>query len=217
VIIESPSNALVVRYTIDGSEPTIGSPLAKGSIAINASCTLKARTFHNGKPASGIAQKQFTRVTPRPAQSPVSAVEPGLYSMTYAGDWNQLPDFSALEHAAFETVATIALPKGTSQERIARVFFGRISVPADEVYVFSLSSDDGSRLLIDTDVIIDNDGLHSSTERTGVIALAAGAHDFQVQHFNKTGGAECVLRLAPAGQSLKDVDPTMFTRIPLAR
>lgn len=34
-----------IRYTLDGSEPKLSSPLANGSITINKSCVLKARTY----------------------------------------------------------------------------------------------------------------------------------------------------------------------------
>ena len=121
---------------------------------------------------------------------------------------------NALKPARLERVDSLALPSGRAEERVARQFTGWINLPAGDVYEFALSSDDGSRLLIGGSVVIDNDGLHSSTEKRAAIALAAGTHTIAVQHFNKTGGAECTVRIAPAGQPLQPIDPVTLLRIP---
>ena len=213
VALQAPSSALEVRYTIDGTMPTMQSPIAVGPITIGETCTLKARTFHNGKPASGVTERQFTRVEPKPIDGVPAAVSTGLMCAVYEGDWNALPEFAALKATRTEPMETIALPAAKAQERTARVFSGWIHVPADDVYEFALTSDDGSRLLIGDRVVIDNDGLHSATEKRGVIALAAGPHGFAVEYFNKTGQAACTLLMAPVGQPLKPLDPASLRRM----
>jgi len=61
-------------------------------------------------------------------------------------------------------------------------------VPQTGVYTFLLESDDGSKLYIGDECIVNNDGLHGSTEEAGIIALAAGLHPITVVFFEKTGG-----------------------------
>lgn len=50
----------------------------------------------------------------------------------------------------------------------------------DAVYSFYLSSDDGSKLWIDNNVVVDNDGMHCEEEKSGSIALKKDYHHFKV-------------------------------------
>ena len=42
---------------------------------------------------------------------------------------------------------------------------GLIKIPADGIYSFYISSDDGSKLFIDDKILVDNDGLHGIVEK----------------------------------------------------
>jgi hypothetical protein len=87
-------------------------------------------------------------------------------------------------------------------EHVALRFRGVIEIEAADVYTFELTSDDGSRLLIDGQVVVDNDGLHSSLAKRGRVALGAGIHTVDVGWFNKSGGAALALTSAPLGAPL---------------
>ncbi len=71
---------------------------------------------------------------------------------------------------------------------------GYILIPKDNNYVFRLSSDDGSRLVIDDKEIINNDGLHGDYAIDGEIALSKGYHPFRVEFFQGAGGRSLVLQ-----------------------
>jgi hypothetical protein len=70
---------------------------------------------------------------------------------------------------------------------------GVFNVPATQVYNLTLNSDDGSQLLIDGVSIIDNDGEHSATSKSGSIALEAGQHSVELQYFQGPGVVELQL------------------------
>jgi hypothetical protein len=82
------------------------------------------------------------------------------------------------------------------------------------VYTFALTSDDGSRLFIDGEVVVDNDGLHGAEERRGDIALAAGWHAIRVEWFNKSGGAELVLAMGAGDAEPAPIGPGDLARPP---
>ncbi|MBK8978128.1 MAG: alpha-L-fucosidase [Planctomycetes bacterium] len=199
--VASASPALVVRYTLDGSEPSPSSPRADGEIAIRSACTLRARAYHDGRPVTGIVEQAFAKVTPAPAVE-VEASEPGLRRARFTSvDWNRIP--GALPSPAagdWETVPAIALGASPG-EHVALWFDGYVDVPADDLYRFALASDDGSRLWIDGELVVDNDGLHAMVEKPGRKALARGLHALRVVWFNKTGGAELTLRWARPAQA----------------
>lgn len=101
----------------------------------------------------------------------------------------------------------IGLDAETRREHVALDFRGGIEVPADDVYVFALASDDGSDLWIEGVQVIDNDGLHGTLEKRGFMALGKGTHAIRVRWFNKTGGAELSLKWAPLGEPLRPAGP----------
>ncbi len=59
----------------------------------------------------------------------------------------------------------------------------RIYAPSQGAYTFTLRSDDGSILSIDGKTVVNNDGLHSVTEKAGVVALTKGYHDVEVRYY----------------------------------
>lgn len=78
---------------------------------------------------------------------------------------------------------------------------GYLNVPRTGSYVFRLTSDDGSRLTIDGETVIDHDGLHGSEPKDGAVHLTAGAHPFRIDHFERDGDQRLQLAWRPPGES----------------
>ncbi|WP_149549389.1 family 16 glycoside hydrolase [Streptomyces marokkonensis] len=76
---------------------------------------------------------------------------------------------------------------------------GNIHVPADGSYTFRLTSDDGSRLLIDGRPVIDHDGLHGAEPKDGTVQLTEGMHSLRIDHFERGGGEQLTLAWQPPG------------------
>ncbi len=199
VSLSSRSTGLDLRYTLDESDPDLGSTLYDGPFTISSTTTVKARSFHEGEPVSGVTEMRFTRVEPATAVE-ISGLRDGLTIEEYHGNWDELPDFDRLRRISRGVSEDVSLPDVPDQvEYVGYRYAGFIDIPHDDIYIFTLVSDDGSRLLINRTVVIDNDGLHGSQGREGTIALAAGTHEIEVEWFNKTGGADLDLLFAPAG------------------
>jgi PKD repeat protein len=69
-----------------------------------------------------------------------------------------------------------------------------LTVPTAGVYTFRLTSDDGSELLIDDSLVVDNDGLHGAEDEDGDVQLTAGMHALRINYFE--AGGDQVLRLS---------------------
>ncbi|MGE0479681.1 MAG: family 20 glycosylhydrolase [Phycisphaerae bacterium] len=80
-------------------------------------------------------------------------------------------------------------------------FAGYYEAPRDGVYTFYLASDDGSRLWIGDELIVDHDGAHSVSERAGRVWLRPGKHALRVEYFEGSGSA--VLRVEHEGPQLE--------------
>lgn len=70
---------------------------------------------------------------------------------------------------------------------------GFLHAPVAGKYRFDLASDDGSRLLVGGERVIDVDGVHPHSGASAEIELAAGVHEIAVEFFEAAG--ECSLEL----------------------
>jgi alpha-L-fucosidase len=198
VSVATPQVRGVVRYTLDGSDPTSASPLASGPIVIDRSCLLRARTFFEDRPVAAAVDSAFLKVTPKPAVT-AESLQPGLRYSYVEGDWDSIPDFRRLPIRSTGTASSISISPKEREEGFGLLFDGYLSIAATATYTFALRSDDGSRLYLDDSLIVDNDGLHGSTDRSGTAALGRGLHRLRVEFFQKGGGAELRLTYGNAG------------------
>jgi len=186
VSLASPRPDIEIRYTLDGSTPTLSSPLAKGAVRLNDSAVVTARAFRRGRPVSGPASAKFSKAAARPAET-VAPKKAGVDFRYFQGDWNALPDFAGLKPVRTGSAAAFDIGPKLRKENYAFEYKGWIRVPKDGIYAFFTESDDGSALDIGEARVVDNDGPHGMAEKQGLIALAAGWHPIRVVYFNATG------------------------------
>ena len=106
--------------------------------------------------------------------------------------------------------SNISINDTLRRENSGLMYDGFIKIPADGMYIFYLSSDDGSKLLIDKEVVINNDGLHGGDEATGKIALKKGYHTIRLSYFQATGGAGLQLLYGLEGKEKMKIPSTLF-------
>jgi alpha-L-fucosidase len=199
---------VVIRYTTDGSTPTASSSVLTGPVTLKASSTVRARAFRGASPVSDASEARFTKVVPQPSVR--AEVQPGLRYAYVEGDWDRLPDFSALAPKAEGVLPAPKLDLKREHEYYGVVFSGYINVPAEGVYAFFLASDDGSRMMVDGQLLIDNDGLHGLEQKRGVAALEKGLHPVRIEYFNKTGGEELSVFWTGPGLRMEAVPASAF-------
>ncbi len=105
----------------------------------------------------------------------------------YEGTWDKLPDFSKLKPLKTGIVGTFNLEAGTRTNDMALKFTGFLKLDQPGDFHFDLASDDGSKLFIDGQLIVDNDGIHPNQKRTGKAKLKKGMHEVVVTFFNAGG------------------------------
>ena len=177
----------VIHYTMNGEEPGLNSPIATKTVVLKNSAIIKAKCFLNGKPISETSGASFEKVTAAPAIT-IPSPSRGLNYSVYEGEWSALPDFNSLKPVASGVIDSVDISSKQGSDKYGYVFDGLIKIPVDGVYSFYLSSDDGSKLLIDDKPAIDNDGLHGIVEKSNEIPLAKGYHPFKVLFFERSGG-----------------------------
>lgn len=154
-------------------------------------------------------------LTPLPlgeAQS-VEAPNSGLNWQLYEGSWGALPDFSNLEPKSTGTCDAPAVDAhGGRTDDYALVFTGFVDLPTEGIWQFRVTSDDGSRLFIDDELVVDNDGIHPPVARSCVRRLAAGLHAIRVEFFERGNGEVLRLEFSGPGQTWTEIPASAFRR-----
>lgn len=80
---------------------------------------------------------------------------------------------------------SLDIPRRTPTDNFSLRFSGELRITTPGKYRFSTVSDDGSRLYINGQLVVDNDGPHGMQKKTGSITLAVGKHPWSLNYFNQ--------------------------------
>jgi hypothetical protein len=172
-----------LRYTWDGQDPDtlFNAYLYTHPVKITRSLVLKARAFRKGFHPSVTASVSYDFVDP--------AVN-GIRWYLYRGLYRRLPDLSGMKPVAEGRTYHISL-KGLPlpHEKFVLRFEGYILIPEAGEYTFFTSSNDGSTLYIDDQLVVNNDGEHGTRQLSGTIRLRPGLHPLRTEYF-QSGGSQ---------------------------
>lgn len=196
-----------IRYTLDGSDPVQTSPLYFSPVLIRQSVLLSARCFRDGKPVSGTVRKEFDQVMPQKASALSSNLNPprkGLKYSYYEGSFDAVSGMTGLQPVKSGVLSDFLFDPRNREDFFGFDYSGFILIPETNAYQFTLRSDDGSCLYIDDQLVIDHDGLHSSSEKCGTVALEKGFHQIRVLFIESSGsdGLELFVQ-SPSGDRKK--------------
>lgn len=119
----------------------------------------------------------------------------GLHGRVYHIRHNttKLPDFEKLKPAGSIYTSSLNIPPQNFRQGFPGVtkrtewfaidYTGRFWIDRPGAYDFALTSDDGAKLYIDDQLIVDNDGQHPPEEKTGGMMLTGGIHRIRVSYF----------------------------------
>ena len=203
-----------ILYTLDGGKPGPDSPRYVAPIPLNRSATVTAAALSNGVVSPLVDSRRFTaysRGSLRQGVTFVRAPGPGLVYAYYEGGWQTLDQLAGLEPLATGATPKPDLSLRQRDEHFALVFSGFLKVEEDGIYEFSTASDDGSRLWVHDQLVVENDGLHGMVQHSGVIGLAAGYHPFRVEYFNAAGQRGLEIRWTPPGAEQRPIPDSAFS------
>lgn len=191
-----------IYFTVDESEPDKNSLVYSEPLKFSSPVLLKSKTIlANGK-SSPIATVQI---------SFIDSTVNGLHYNYYEGNWDVIPKFWEMKPDKKGKINKLSLKSIEPREDFYGVdIFGFINIEKEGDYTFYLSSDDGSKLFIDNQLLIDNDGLHSSNEVSGKTFLQTGKHPFKIFYFEKSGSQELRVDYEGPGISKKPIPANLF-------
>ncbi|MDN3582640.1 family 20 glycosylhydrolase [Mucilaginibacter flavus] len=111
----------------------------------------------------------------------------GLKYQLFAGTFGSTSQLigAATDSGTVKTFSTADFRK--SKGKYGVIYSGFINIDADGNYGFSTLSANGSVLLIDDQVIVDNDGKHAVNEQMGAVPLTKGYHKFALKYADNGG------------------------------
>ena len=112
--------------------------------------------------------------------------ENGLVRETYIGQWDNCSQMVNENHTEESIVYDFTID-ANNKDNFGYVFSGYLEINDPGMYEFQITSDDGSRLFINTDLIVDNDGLHGRQSKEGTINLKNTRYKIVVEYFERGG------------------------------
>jgi alpha-L-fucosidase len=200
----TPAN---IFYTTDGSEPTAKSNIYQQPFKLDKTATVKAVAYQNRSSGAYLPAIESATVSENVLKyewknaAKAADLKPGINYKYYQPEGN-INMISSFKTNLINTGVTdiISVAKKQRVDKFAFEFSGYIKIDKDAVYDFFTASDDGSKLFIDDEEVVDNDGDHGTVEKSGRASLKKGYHKIKVLYFDSGGGNELkVLSQAQGG------------------
>ncbi|MCI0514713.1 family 20 glycosylhydrolase [candidate division KSB1 bacterium] len=182
----------VIHYTLDGSEPDLNSPIYTQPFNLTETTELRIAEALPGGRMSPVKIGRFSKQTPRPGVTlvePKAGVQYQYYLLT--GRIDSVLQLTTLTPQQTGTQALLTFPEIDLPEFFGLEFKTYLQIEQAGIYTFYLESDDGSRLFIHDQLVVNNDGIHGAEVIRGQIALDAGYHPMRLLYF-QAGGDLCL-------------------------
>ncbi|HEX8876323.1 MAG TPA: S8 family serine peptidase [Phycisphaerales bacterium] len=215
-----PNGRDVLRYT----PPAVIPPHQPDPPVDTFSYSIKNSVNKTSTTTSSIVLYQPANL--RSAQSPASIAN-GLigayFDLAALTPVLEVPNFGEATLVASKVDSVIAAGTGGGglggtglTANAGAVFRGFFNIPGDDIYRFYLTSDDGARVYINNELLVDNDGVHTASEASGFVPLKAGLHRFRVEYFNAADTGTISMRyeafgaLSTAGFAKRTIPATAY-------
>ena len=171
-----------IRYTLNGAIPDPSSPLYTQPFQLSQSSVVSARSFSGVDQESNTSRGYFRLVN--------SSSGNGVKYQYYEGTgWRFLPVFESLKPLKTGTKYQFRIDNINKKDgQFGIQFHAYLKIDQEGEYRFYTISDDGSKLYINENEVVNNDGDHGAIERQGTVSLSPGFHSMKVDYFNQAGG-----------------------------
>jgi len=178
VALISNTKDATIYYSLDGSTPTINSEKYTKLIPIKNTSKLRAIAVKDGYSNSGESESKYKAI------EELKGVQYKYYELKL----EKLPNFVDLTPIKTGVVEKFSFEDIEHPEfHFATIMQGFVKIKKSGDYTFYISSNDGSRLFIDNKEVINNDGVHGSIEKSGMVHLSKGTHLMEARYFQAGG------------------------------
>lgn len=206
-----------IFYTIDGYNPDETAELYIKPVTINIPKG-EFRTIKTVQISPSGRRSSINKILVRnPDSKPALAIKPtkkGLKFDYYTGTlFQQVQDLDLakpVNSGIFEGAISSEKWKTKTERYIGLKFNGYIYIPEAANYTISTLSDDGSKLFIDNELVVNNDGIHWLNEAYGVIRLEKGFHKLNISYFDQIGGTTLTCFIQQEGKEKQEISASQL-------
>ena len=200
-----------IRYTLNGAEPDKNSGLYRSPIELSKTTLLKMKAYHPTLMTSIPVEIVIRKAELNDAVL-ISDLLPGLAYRYFERFFVQATDLELVKPILHGITQDFNIRMAKVPNYFGLWFKGYIQVPADGLYTFYLSSNDGSYFYLDGKELIENDGNHGTVEEPGSIGLKAGFHAIEVKYMQCGGGKSLKVGWEGPEFSKKEISPVVLFR-----
>ncbi len=191
-----------IKYTLDGSMPSVLNGYTfKNPIKITRTTLLRAVAVKYKHPESNVLSQYVGADIYQEPQHVSKSLSKGLRYEYYEGTVKNTSEISELTKTKTGITPSISIDQRIRDANYAFIFSGYIEIPQDGLYTFYLTSNDGSRLYLNDELAIDNDGAHAKREKALSLSLRKGYHKLRLAYFQLGGTQDLMLEWS--GEKLK--------------
>ena len=176
-----------ISYTLDGLASDAKWQDYSAPIYLKKSGSVRCRATWPDGTKSHSQEYHFTKTKAIKSKGPKDATA-GISLKVYDGSFQNMPDFASLNPTNTLIINDFTLSEIKKEQHYAALFETVIEVVETGVYTFHVNSDDGSRLFVANQLLIDNDGIHGMKPMNKSIALKKGKHPIRLMFFQNEGG-----------------------------
>ena len=172
------------------------SPATNKGVVISGISGDYFRTLRPQGPYPDIGGHEYSDLTPTSVSTPTPTALPNLTPIPGSGnglfaEYFNNPDFSNLIRVQIDPTVNfdwgLTNPSGIDPETFSARWSGLLEAPYSGTYTFYTNSDDGVRLWVNNQKLIDNWTDHAATQNTGTINLSAGAkYPIKLEYYDNT-------------------------------
>jgi hypothetical protein len=180
--------AAKIYYTLDDNLPNAETGiLYESPIRIDRTTLLKFRAFGNNNDESSIKVEYVgTDIYQAPVHT-VNELSNNLKYKIYECDLNSTDEIKDIYLADSGKTNNFDLGFVKLDTNFAMIYEGYLHISTKGKYTFSIESNDGSVLILNDRLLIDNDGAHTKIQKIITTSLLPGFHKVKVKYFQQGG------------------------------
>ncbi|MWB93481.1 family 20 glycosylhydrolase [Flavobacterium sp. GA093] len=206
-----------IFYTIDGYNPDETAVLYTKPVTINIPKgeyrIIKTIQISESGRKSSIS-KIVVRNPDLKSALTIQPTKKGLKYDYFTGTlFQQVQDLELAKPVAsgiFEGAISSEKWKTKTERYIGLKFSGYIYVSETANYTISTLSDDGSKLFIDDELVVNNDGIHWLNEAYGAVKLEKGFHKMNISYFDQVGGTTLSCFIQQEGKEKQEISASQL-------
>jgi alpha-L-fucosidase len=202
-------NGGIIHFTTDGSVPDASSTVYTKPLLISRNTTVKSIVVKEGVINSEI---QETKIKAYEMMKAVAVANPaaGLNYSYYEDDAMSTDKMQQLQALKTGVVNNFNLNNKNRKSKFGFIYAGYIRIEKAGMYDFFTSSDDGSILYIDDQLIVDNNGSHGMEEKGDKAALQKGWHKIKLMYFDSAGDNGLSVSMQAPGAKKQEISAAIL-------